>query len=349
MNLTQLCENGWVPDWATRFGMRNLNRQRAIQEGWMNPAVRRIRRDRFFAARREGDVAPHGEAAREQHYEVPAPFYEVTLGPRLKYSSGWFEGGRETLADGEEAMLRITAERAGIEDGMKVLDLGCGWGSVSLYLAEHFPKAKITAVSNSASQKAFIDGRAQRLGLKNLTVITEDVNTFDTEDRFDRVVSVEMFEHLNNYAALLERIAGWLTAEGRVFIHIFCHREYAYPFEDELGEENNWMARYFFSGGLMPSFDVFERLAGALVQEQSWWVNGRHYERTCNLWLENLDARRERVADICRMTYGDHEATVWVQRWRMFFMACAELFGMSGGQRWGVGHFLLRPRRIKPS
>ncbi len=341
--LTELCEQGWLPDAVTRFGMRNLNRRRLLDEGLLNAKVARLRRQRFLADLARGDIAPHGQAAREQHYEVPAAFYQRVLGPRLKYSSGWFDTGREDLAEGEAHMLRLACERAGVEDGMRVLDLGCGWGSLSLWLAEHYPSAQITGVSNSASQKAFIDARAAEHGFDNIQVITADVNDFQAPGRYERVMSVEMFEHMRNYALLLERVRGWLADDGRAFIHIFCHRRFGYPFEEEVGEDGNWMGRYFFSGGVMPSFDVFEQFTDHLRPEQQWWVNGRHYERTCNLWLANLDRQRVLVGDIFRDTYGGNHATVWVQRWRMFFMACAELFGMRAGRSWGVGHYLLAP------
>ncbi len=344
MNLTELSERGYLPDAALRFGMRVLNRRRLVQEGLFNPPVRELRRQRFLAARRTGPVAPHGDAARSQHYEVPAAFYERVLGPRLKYSSAWFDTGFEDLAEGEEEMLRRTSERAGVADGMRILDLGCGWGSLSLWLAENYRGVSITAVSNSASQKAFIEARAAEAGFDNLEVITADVDDFQARGRFDRVMSVEMFEHLNNYALLLERIASWLTDDGRAFVHIFCHRRFGYPFEEQVGESGNWMARHFFSGGIMPSFDIFQALDGALVPEAQWFINGRHYQRTCNLWLERLDARRREIGDVMRLTYGPEEASLWIQRWRMFFMACAELFGMNAGRSWGVGHYLLAPR-----
>jgi cyclopropane-fatty-acyl-phospholipid synthase len=219
-----------------------------------------------------------------------------------------------------------------------VLDLGCGWGSLSLWIAEHYPACRVTAVSNSATQKAHIDARARAGGLDNLEVITANAVDWDTEARFDRICSVEMMEHMSNWSALLAKIARWLAPEGRLFTHVFCHRETGYHYVPGDG----WMERHFFTGGIMPREDLYEHFGDSVHVEQRWWVDGTHYERTCNDWLARVDANRDAVAEICRQAYGPDEATIWVQRWRMFFMACAELFGLDGGRRYGVVHTLMR-------
>jgi cyclopropane-fatty-acyl-phospholipid synthase len=245
----------------------------------------------------------------------------------------------EDLDQAEEAMLQLTCERAGIEDGMDVLELGCGWGSLSLWIAEHYPNCRITAVSNSASQKEFIAAQAGRRNLSGIRVITADMNDFGSRERFDRVVSVEMFEHMRNYELLLSRIASWLKDDGKLFVHIFCHRDLAYFFETD-GHED-WMAKYFFTGGLMPSDDLLSRFDNNLKVSEHWKVNGVHYAKTLRAWLDRLDARSHRVLGLFREVYGPEDAKRWIRRWRMFFMACEELFAWKGGDEWFVGHYLL--------
>jgi len=236
-------------------------------------------------------------------------------------------------------MLDLTTVRAGIENGMDVLELGCGWGSLSLYLAARFPGCRITAVSNSRTQKAYIDGEAKRCGLPNLTVITADMNDFAAPGTYDRVVSVEMFEHMRNYDLLLERVSSWLKPDGKLFVHIFVHDFLAYPFETD--GDNDWMARDVFTGGLMPSFDIFRHFEKHLVVEQDWPVNGQHYEKTLNAWLVKMDHQRDDLVPLFKQTYGK-DWTTWWMYWRIFFMACAELFGFHHGKDWYVGHYLLR-------
>jgi cyclopropane-fatty-acyl-phospholipid synthase len=242
------------------------------------------------------------------------------------------------LDESEEAMLRLTCQRAGIEDGMRVLDLGCGWGSLSLWIAEQFPNCTITSLSNSASQKAFIEGKCAQRRFQNVQVVTADVGTFDSEATFDRVVSVEMFEHVRNHENLLSRIARWLTPEGKLFVHIFCHRNLAYTFETE--GDKNWMGRHFFSGGIMPAEDLFLRYQRDLSLSQHWWINGQQYARTCEAWLSRLDALEGPARRALSGAAGNDSPKVMVQRWRMFFMACAELFKYDNGNEWGVGHYL---------
>ena len=234
-------------------------------------------------------------------------------------------------------MLELYAENAQIENGQEILDLGCGWGSFSLWLAEHYPDCRITAVSNSTSQKEFIEGRARQRGLDNVTVITCDVNWLSMDKRFDRIVSVEMFEHVRNYDALFNKISGWLRTEGKLFVHIFCHRTLAYPFEVE--GDDNWMGRHFFTGGLMPARDTLVHFKGPLLLEQQWDYSGEHYQKTAEAWLANLDEYRDAVLELFNGVYGEVNAPVWVQRWRMFFMACAELFGYDRGNQWMVAHY----------
>ena len=333
-----LCEQGWIPDPLARFGMRRLIRERLRDVRLDGGERSRARQEAFFDSLREGPIAVATDDANDQHYEVPSEFFVATLGPRLKYSCCWYETPQTTLAEAEEAMLALTCERAGIVDGMRLLDLGCGWGSLALWMAEQYPGSRITAVSNSATQKAHIDGQAAAAGLTNLEVVTANVVEWDTDERFDRICSIEMFEHMSNWAALLEKAASWLADDGRLFTHVFCHRQYGYHYE----QGDGWMERYFFTGGIMPSEDQFSRFPDQVEVVDRWWVPGTHYERTCNHWLARCDEQVDLVGDICHEAYGPDEATVWVQRWRMFFMACAELFGIDDGNSYGVVHTLMK-------
>ena len=333
-------EQGRVPDPVIRAGIRRLCRQRLrdIEAADIEAAARRM--EAFVRAMNVGPVAPVPELANEQHYEVPPEFFDAVLGAHRKYSCCYWDDAVADLDQAEAAALRISCERAGIRDGMAVLDLGCGWGSLSLWMARQFPNCTITAVSNSAPQRAFIEAEAARDGLGNLTVITADMNDFAAPDRYDRIVSVEMFEHMRNYRVLFERVHDWLKPGGRFFMHIFCHRSTPYEFVDE--GDADWMSRHFFSGGIMPSDDLplrfQERLQ--LVERHRW--NGAHYERTANAWLENMDAQRAGIMPILERTYGRDQAAKWFQRWRIFFMACAELFGLDEGREWYVAHYLFR-------
>jgi cyclopropane-fatty-acyl-phospholipid synthase len=334
--LTGMVERGLLPDPLVRFGVRRLLRDRLRQEergGAGNALLERMRR---------GPIAVSTDSANEQHYEVPVDFYRLVLGPHLKYSSGYWPDGVTRLGQAEEAMLQLSCERAGLADGMRVLELGCGWGSLSLFVAQRYPGARIVAVSNSASQRDFILERARERGLGNLEVRTADINDLQVDETFDRVVSVEMFEHMRNYRLLLQRIRGWLAPGGKLFVHIFCHRRLTYFFERD--GDNDWMARYFFTGGTMPAADLLERFQDDMVLAERWSVNGRHYQRTLEAWLERLDARREAVRQVFVRTYGEAEAERWIERWRLFFIACSELFGYAGGEEWHVGHYLLEPR-----
>jgi cyclopropane-fatty-acyl-phospholipid synthase len=341
MSVIELCERGLVPDPLARFGMRRLIAQRLADESAGDAAGRHRALVRQL---RESPVAIHAQDANAQHYEVPAEFFRLHLGPRLKYSCCLYETPAATLAQAEDAMLEQYVQRAGLADGQAVLDLGCGWGSLSLWLAQKFPRARITGLSNSHGQRAFIEQRARERGLSNLRVVTANVAEFDFppgEAGFDRIVSIEMFEHMRNYATLLARVARWLAPDGRLFVHVFAHRALAYPFEVRDGSD--WMSRHFFTGGLMPSRDLLAEFQDDLVLAQRWWLDGTHYERTANDWLAGMDAQRAAILAAFRPAYGA-EAERWVRRWRMFYMAVAELFGFRGGTEWGVGHYLFTRR-----
>jgi cyclopropane-fatty-acyl-phospholipid synthase len=277
-----------------------------------------------------------------QHYEVPPEFFSLVLGARRKYSCCWFPEGTETLDEAEEKTLALTCERARLADGMDILELGCGWGSLTFWMAERYPRSRITAVSNSGTQRAFITACCRERGITNVDVVTADMNHFDTGKGFDRIVSVEMFEHMRNYALLLRKIASWMRPDGKLFVHMFCHREYAYFFETE--GEDNWMGRYFFSGGIMPSDDLLLYFQDDVVLEDHWRVDGTHYKRTANHWLANMDARKEGILSVLERTYGKQDAALWFQRWRIFLMACAELWGFRNGQEWWVAHYLFKKR-----
>ena len=327
----ELAERGLVPLVGLRLGVRRLLAQR-LEDAGDGPTVAE-----FAAELRDSPIALVPEVANEQHYELPPDFFRLVLGPRLKYSGAYWPDGVTSLAQAEEAMLELTCERAGVQDGQDILELGCGWGSLTLFMAERFPAARITAVSNSAPQRRFIEARAPA----NVRVLTADMNDLRLDDRFDRVVSVEMFEHMRNYRLLLNRVRGWMRQDARLFVHVFCHSDHAYPFETE--GSDNWMGRHFFTGGIMPSFDLFRSFDEDLVVEEDWRVDGTHYERTARDWRELLEDRRPEVMPVLRETYGQ-DADRWYHRWRLFFLACEELFGYRGGTEWLVGHYRFAPR-----
>lgn len=337
-----LAEHGLVPDILVRAGIRRLLAARLAEVRRGGPEGRRERQEAFVEALRREPIAAEPVAANRQHYELPAEFFAAVLGPRLKYSCCLWPAGVETLAAAEQAMLELTCARAGVADGMNVLDLGCGWGSLSLYLAERYPGSRVTAVSNSGSQAEFIRRRARESGLANLEAVTADVNGFAPAGRFDRVLSIEMFEHLRNWQALLARIATWLEPDGRLFVHVFCHRDAAYLFE--AAGEADWMARHFFTAGLMPSEELLARCQRDLLLERRWAVDGRHYARTLEAWLRNQDAARARLLPILADAGGAAGAERAFARWRMFFMACAELFNYADGTEWIVSHYRFAKR-----
>lgn len=335
-------EQGLVPDSVVRLGIRRLLKERLDEIGDRDPERAAEVTTAFVRSLGQAPVALLADKANEQHYEVPAAFFQQVLGPHLKYSCGWWPDGVATLAESEAAALRATCERAGLADGQNVLELGCGWGSLSLWMAQHYPGSLVTAVSNSQSQRAHIEAQARERGLRNLRVITADVNHFHTEDRYDRVVSVEMFEHLRNWPEAFRRVAGWLKPDGRFFMHVFAHRATPYEFVER--DETDWMSRHFFSGGMMPSDDLVLHCQDDLRLQQRWRWNGRHYARTAEAWLSNMDAARPALWPLFERTYGA-DAAVWWTRWRLFFMSVAELFGYDDGNQWWVSHYLLAPRQ----
>ncbi len=337
-----LCEKGWIPDVLTRFGMRRLMAERLAEES-VDRCEREFERFRHcLEDLRQSQIALETDAANEQHYELPADFFLRVLGANLKYSCCWWDDNHgASLADALDAaearMLEITCERAELHNGQRILELGCGWGSLTVWMARKFPDSQITAVSNSNSQREFINQRCRDAGLSNVEVITADANEFSTDKRFDRVVSVEMFEHMRNYGALMQRISSWLVPGGKLFVHIFCHRHLMYPFNTE--GEYDWMGKYFFTGGLMPAESTLLYFQDNLRIDEQWRVSGRHYEKTSNAWLERMDRDRQEIMPVLIKAYGEQQAAIWFQRWRMFFMAVAELFGYREGTEWMVGHY----------
>lgn len=331
-------ERGLFPDWLIRMGIRRLVAERLRKEQQGSPAEQAERLMKFVAQLRQSPVALRPDAANAQHYEVPAQFFRHVLGPQMKYSCALWNADTKDLAEAEEAMLDLTCRRARLEDAQDVLELGCGWGSLSLFMARRFPNSRILAVSNSHSQKKFIDTEAARRGFTNLTVVTADMNEFNTDLRFDRVVSVEMFEHMRNYQELLRRIASWSRPGALLFVHVFAHSRYAYPYEVE--DASDWMAQHFFTGGVMPSDDLLLYFQENFSIRDHWRLSGVHYQKTSEAWLERLDQHKKEVLDLFAAVYGNNEAKRWLVRWRVFFMACAELFGFANGNEWIISHYL---------
>ena len=340
----KLIESGKIPDQAIRAAIRALSKKRLTQEGRYDPQLAAKRYMDVLHMLKSSEIAIETDKANEQHYELPTEFFQAVLGKRLKYSASLFNKASTTLDEAEEFALATYCERAQLQDGQAILEIGCGWGSLSLWMAEHYPNAKITVVSNSATQRAHIQEQARLKNFNNLTVITCDVNVLELDQAaFDRVVSVEMFEHVRNYQKLFEKISTWLKPDGLLWCHIFCHRFLHYPFE--IKNEYDWMSKYFFSGGLMPSASTFLHFQDHLQLEQHWQWSGQAYERTANAWLDNMDQQGQSLKPLFEKTYGK-DAAAWWQRWRIFFMACAELFGLDQGREWVIGHFLFKNKAV---
>jgi cyclopropane-fatty-acyl-phospholipid synthase len=334
-------EQGLVPDRVVRLGIRRLLKARLAELHADDAAASADLTQAFLDELRHAPLALLPDKANEQHYEVPAAFFGAVLGAHRKYSSCYWRDGTATLDQAESAALAATCERAGLADGQAVLELGCGWGSLTLWMAERFRASQITALSNSNSQRESIEAMAAERGLTNVRVITRDFNEFDTTGRFDRVVSVEMFEHLRNWPLAFARVARWLEPDGRFFMHVFAHRDAPYAFVER--DATDWMSRHFFSGGMMPSDDLALQCQDDLRLLQRWRWDGTHYQRTAEAWLRNMDERRASLWPLFERTYGV-DADVWWMRWRLFFMSVAELFGYDEGQQWWVGHYLFEKR-----
>lgn len=338
----KLVESGLVPDQAIRAAIRALSKKRLIQEGRYDPEQAAQRYMDVLNTLKHSEIAIETDKANEQHYELPTEFFQAALGKRLKYSACYFPTAKTTLDEAEEFALQIYCERAQLKDGQQILELGCGWGSFTLWMAERYPNASIKGVSNSATQRQHILAQAKQRGLNNIEILTCDVNVLELQKgQFDRVVSVEMFEHVRNYQRLFEKIQTWLKDDGLLWCHIFCHRFLHYPFE--IKNEYDWMSKYFFTGGLMPSVSTFLHFQDHLELSQQWQWSGEHYERTANAWLVNMDAHETELKPLFEKIYAQ-DADAWWQRWRIFFMACAELFGFDQGQEWVVGHYLFKKK-----
>jgi len=341
-NLIDLAESGIMPDFLIRSGIRRMQKERILwSQSKIISEVEAHHQD-WIEKMKKSSIAYVPEKANEQHYEVPPIFFENVLGKHLKYSSGYWPDGVSTLDESEYEMLKISSERAELVDGKSILELGCGWGSLTLFMAEKYRKSSITAVSNSRDQRKFIEQQCKDRGLDNVHVITSDMNDFSIDGSFDRVVSIEMFEHMRNYELLLNRISGWLKPGGKLFIHIFTHKTLVYPFTEE--GEGDWMGKHFFSGGIMPSHQLLLYFQNDLKIESTWRFSGTHYERTSLAWLNKMDSQKNEIIEIFYKAYGKDQTPVWFQRWRIFFMACEVLFGFDYGREWGVSHY----RFVKP-
>ncbi|MBC8987762.1 class I SAM-dependent methyltransferase [Pedobacter sp. N36a] len=337
-----LIEQNKLPDFILRAGIRRLLKKRLQDEIVGDAEAQQQRLNKLIAKLKTEPIAVHTEDANQQHYEVPTAFYQYCLGKHLKYSSGYWNPGVTSLDTSEQDMLALTTKRADLKDGQYILELGCGWGSLTLFMAQKYPNSHITAVSNSATQKAYIDQTAKERNLHNITVITEDINVFKTPIQYDRVLSVEMFEHMRNYELLMGKIASFMKDDGRLFVHIFSHHKLAYKFE--VNDETDWMSKYFFTGGIMPSNHLLLYFNQHLSIANHWLVNGTNYAKTSEAWLKNMDAHKKEIMPILRETYGADQALKWWVYWRLFYLSCAELFAYNEGNEWMVCHYLFKKK-----
>ncbi|MCW3070567.1 MAG: class SAM-dependent methyltransferase [Bacteroidetes bacterium] len=334
----KLLEKNQIPDSLIRVGIRKLLKQRLQQEKKENVELQQAHLMTLIEELKASPIAINTAEANEQHYEVPTKFYQYCLGKNLKYSSGYWKNGVNDIDTSEDDMLEITCNRAELADGQDVLELGCGWGSLSLYMSKKYPKSNFTVVSNSRTQKLYIDEQAASRGIKNLTVITVNINDFNLDKTFDRVVSVEMFEHMRNYQKLMKLVADRLKLDGKLFVHIFTHKDVAYKFE--VLDESDWMSKYFFTGGIMPSDDLLLYFNEHLSIQRHWHVSGIHYSKTSEAWLQNMDQHKKEIIPLFEETYGKGQALKWWVYWRIFYMACVELWGYNKGEEWIVSHYL---------
>ena len=341
-NLINLAENGYLPDNLIRFGIRRLCKQRLKISSTHNCENDDKYQRNWIKKLKNSPIAIVPEKANEQHYEVPPKFFEKVLGSNMKYSSGYWDKNTINIDDSELIMLQKTTERAEIEDGMRILELGCGWGSLTLYIAKKFPNSTLVAVSNSKDQKQYILNKCIENNISNIVIETADMNDFNINQKFDRVISIEMFEHMRNYQKLLKSIDNLLFDDGKLFIHIFSHKLIAYPFINE--GPADWMAREFFSGGQMPSHNLLLHFQEDLIIDKMWRISGKHYSKTSKYWLDNMDRNNKSIKQIFNETYGKQNSKKWIQRWRIFFMSCEELFGYNNGNDWGVSHYLFKKR-----
>ena len=332
---------GFVPEPFIRWGIKRMLGQKLAALHCSDPQVQMDNTSEFIRELKRAPIAIATASANQQHYEVPSDFFSRVLGPNMKYSSCLWEDG-DDLEGAELRMLQLTCERAQIADGQTILDLGCGWGSFTLFAARKFPKSRITAISNSNSQRLFIEERVAELKLKNVLVLTADINDFAPEVQFDRIVSVEMFEHAKNYELLMSRISSWLSVRGKLFVHIFTHAKYHYHFDSE--DESDWLTKYFFTGGTMPSDNLLLYFQRDMLLLQHWCVNGTHYQKTAEAWLQNMQSNRQAIMEIISETYGSEQSKRWWVYWRLFFLACSELWGFEHGSQWMVSHYLFEKR-----
>ena len=332
-----LLARGLIPDWILRRGVRSQGKERL---NMMNKVDSTKEYSKFINEASTGNIAVNTDDANNQHYEVDSEFFKYCLGKNLKYSCCFWDENTLDLDAAEDNMLEIYSQRAQITDGMSILDIGCGWGSLSLFLAQKYPKSEITGVSNSSSQKIFIDSVASERNISNLNIITRDINDFRTEEKYDRILSIEMFEHTKNTKKLMNLINDWLNPNGLFFMHVFAHKENPYYFDRD--QKNAWMAKYFFTGGMMPNHNLFKDLKSNLEYQKSWILSGEHYERTSNAWLDKMDQNKSKILSLFERSNGSSVAKRKFHFWRLFYIACAEIFGYDNGNEWVVSHHLFK-------